>query len=825
MNESSLLDNLSNHLKNVIAKSIALATGLDHEQVEPAHIFLALTEERGSMACEILQKNGIEEKKLLDALTEVVRIPAKKKKEKNGTATLPQLSNLSKQAMEKAMVLAYQESHNYVGTEHMLYGLLQIEDENINNVLQLLNVKKKDILKNVKTAIQSISNFPNMDEMPEMVEQIQKTGQNTPQKHTDDMLKKYTVELTDTETQKNIDPVIGREKEIERMIHILSRRNKNNPILLGESGVGKTAIVEGLAKKISEGDVPDILKNKHILNLDLTHLISGTIYRGEFEDRLKQVIDEVSKNPNTILFIDEIHNIIGAGSNQGTMDAANILKPALARGKIRCIGATTLDEYNKYISGDPALERRFQTIHVFEPSVEETKQILSGIKKFYENYHKTNITEEAIESAVELSTKYIHDNFLPDKAIDLIDEACALVRTKTKMSLEEQKQNELQEKQNKLERDMEETVIQEKFEETEKIQKEIDKIKKEQEQLSKTKEKNVKYPLVTKEDIVHVLSNRINIAKDVLLSDEMKRLGDAKIQIQKYILGQNSILQKIFERLEHQELGLSASNGPRASFFFAGPSGVGKTELAKHMAREILHDENSLIHINMAEFAEEHGVSKLLGSPAGYIGFKERNHFLDTLKRRPNSIVLFDEIDKAHPNVLKIIKQLLENGKLTTSSGKDISFHHAIVVLTANIPLEKYTTSNFGFEENLEEKNKKEIYPHVQEYIKTQYGPEILSRIDEVCTFSPLSKEIMKEIIALEAEHLTKRIQEKKTLKIQMDDMVINCILEDAFQADLGARNIAPALRHAFFEAIKNKKETTKKTFTLKKENQTYILF
>ncbi|MFH0857135.1 MAG: ATP-dependent Clp protease ATP-binding subunit, partial [Candidatus Magasanikbacteria bacterium] len=485
MNESSLLDNLSNHLKNVIAKAIALATGLDHEHVEPVHIFLALTEEKGSMACEILQKHGIEEKKLLDALTEAVRIPAKKKKEKNATATLPQLSDLSKQAMEKAMVLAYQESHNYVGTEHILYGLLQIEDEHINNVLQLLNVKKKDILKNVKTAIQSISNFPNMDEMPEMVEQIQKTGQNVSPKHTDDMLKKYTIELTDAETQKNIDPVIGREKEIERMIHILSRRNKNNPILLGEPGVGKTAIVEGLAKKISEGDVPDILKNKHILNLDLTHLISGTIYRGEFEDRLKQVIDEVSKNPNTILFIDEIHNIIGAGSNQGTMDAANILKPALARGKIRCIGATTLDEYTKYISGDPALERRFQAIQVFEPTKEETKQILLGIKKYYENYHKTNITEEAIETAVDLSTKYIHDNFLPDKAIDLIDEACALVRTKTKISIEEKKYNELTEQQNQLEKDMEEMVLQEKFEETEKLQKKIDKIKKEQEELSK----------------------------------------------------------------------------------------------------------------------------------------------------------------------------------------------------------------------------------------------------------------------------------------------------------------------------------------------------
>ena len=833
---NKLLDNFSAHLKNTIARAITIAEQMNHACVEPSHLLLSLSQEKGSIGYEILAKFQIDSDKLIDIFSSKLDFPITPQNLSTDqkTTTLPNLDEKSKEVLEKAMVLSYRESHTYVGTEHLLFGIISIQEPKLQAIFKDLKITKKTLKDQVNFIIQSTSAFPTIDDIHGIMDDIQELNQNGAQGHhlferptqksSSSAINQYSTILTNKDHQKDIDPVIGRDKEIERIISILCRRNKNNPILLGEAGVGKTAIVEGLSKKIAEGSVPDILRNKKVLSLDLTLLIAGTIYRGEFEDRLKQIIQEVSENSNYILFIDEIHNIIGAGSNQGTMDAANILKPALARGKLRCIGATTFDEYEKYIASDPALDRRFQAIHVKEPSAEETKSILNGVKRYYENFHECHIDTDAINAAVDLSIRYVHDNYLPDKAIDLLDEACAYRRSQKKLSKIQRRQWDLLQKEESLEREKERAILKENFKKATEIKNEIEKIKNEMKKLSKQKKLGPKIQ-ISKNDIAYVLSQKTKIDINVLLQSQWENLQRLKKELSKHILGQNQVIENIVETLIQSNLGMKNPEKPQASLLFAGPSGVGKTYLSQLLAEHLYHDRSALIRLNMSEFSESHGVSKLLGSPAGYVGFKGRNHFLEQVKRRPHSILLFDEFDKAHADVRKLLLQILDEGTLTDAQGKKITFKNAIIIITTSVGAQLFETSSIGFD-NKELGTKQyssKIQSETNDKLKEFFGAELLGRIDKICLFHPLDAQTIKGIVEIKLAEINKRLQEKFKSKVKADKQALSAIVHDAYNKHMGARNIDNVLQNILAQTLKFPLDQ-EKILTLTKKSDHYEL-
>ncbi|MDO8509547.1 MAG: ATP-dependent Clp protease ATP-binding subunit, partial [bacterium] len=653
--------------------------------------------------------------------------------------------------------------------------------------------------------LQNATQFPQITDAMDAVEKLQNSlnemEENIPAppspkkaRKRESALEFFANNLSSIEAQKNIDPVIGRDAEIERVIQIICRRTKNNPVLLGDPGVGKTAIVEGLARRISEGQVPEILLNKKIFALDMGLLIAGTIYRGEFEARLKQVIDEVVHDPNIILFIDEIHNIVGAGSNQGTMDAANILKPVLARGQIRCIGATTPAEFKKHIEHDAALERRFQSVYVPEPSTTDTIKIIEGIKKNYEAYHQIAITTEAVEMAVKLADRHISNKFLPDKAIDLIDETAAAARIKTKPLAWQTKLSRLQQKLEKIILDKENAAREDKFDTAVKYKKEEEQIRAE----IKTAEKN----LASKKSIIRgTITGRdvtIQVAKitganlDDLLKEERGRYATLSDKLATTVVGQTDAVQTVADQIMRAQLELSSPDRPLASFIFSGPSGVGKTELAKTLAHILYPHKDALIKLDMSEFNESFGVSKLLGSPAGYIGYRESNQFTDKLKMNPYSIVLFDEIDKAHKDVTKLLLQILENGEITDSTGKKISLKHAIIILTTTIGAEESERGHFGFGENtmIDENKKKKVV----EKLKEHFSPEIINRLDQVCLFKALTPDDMVKIAQLEIVRLNERLANYQT-KIKTDDELLKTLVATLAPQEKNARELRRHLR------------------------------
>jgi ATP-dependent Clp protease ATP-binding subunit ClpC len=800
-----LLDRFSSHLKDILAKSIHLATELKNPAVEPVHLFFATAHETGSVATEIMNRFKISEKMIEQA---VLTLPTKKEgflTTSTDQQTLTPLSPGAKAVLEKAMSIAEQNSHNYIGSEHLLSALLSLGDSTVQSVLTTAKVHAGELQKQLDVVLANATHLPHLTEVADnthKVDELLEEGADPleidpmPKKNKkkESALEFFAVNLTKKAEQKQIDPVIGRDTEIERAIQVLSRRTKNNPLLLGEPGVGKTAIVEGLAKRIIEGDVPEMLRNKKIYALDMGMLIAGTIYRGEFEARLRQVIEEATNNPSVILFIDELHNIVGAGANQGAMDAANILKPALARGQLRCIGATTPPEFKKYIENDPALERRFQPITVKEPSAEDTVAILSGIAPHYEAFHKITITPEAIQAAVTLSLRYITNKFLPDKAIDLIDETAAARRLTIKTPVGETKLAKLEQKLEKIIIAKESAAQNDAFDQAVTLKKEESRLRAEIKKVTeglKTK-KVTMLGSINARDVAEQVAKIIGTKPSELIIDDTAPLLSLETKIKEHIVGQDAVIKAVADHIRQAQLGLSNPNRPLASFLFVGESGVGKTELAKTLAQVLYNHSDALIKLDMSEFNESFGVSKLLGSPAGYIGYKEHNQFTDKIKMNPYSVLLFDEIDKAHRDVMKLLLQILENGEITDATGRKISLRHTIIILTTSYGADDVKRGTIGFSGGV---SPTLVGNHILlERLKEFFTPEVINRLDAVCAFEPLGADKLRSIAALELERFNERLVRYKT-KLTSNDAVLEWLIAELPTAQKGARDVRRIFR------------------------------
>ncbi len=802
-----LLDRLSTHLRDVLVKSIHMAAQLHHAEVEPIHLLFILTTQKGSVGAEILNRfkitSSVLEKELvlMPTTTDATTQPTPT------TAATP-LSSATKAVLERAMIIAQDNQHTYIGTEHLLAALLALSDSAMPHFLGATSVDFKELQKQVDTVISNASHFPHLAEVNDVMERMQENlpdsfSQDAMEQETQSSTKRgrrkesalefFATHLTNPEAQKNIDPVIGRDHEIERVIQILCRRTKNNPLLLGDPGVGKTAIVEGLAKRIVEGNVPELLLNKKIYSLDMSMMIAGTIYRGEFEARLRQVIEEVLKNPNIIIFIDEIHNIVGAGSNQGTMDAANILKPALSRGQIRCIGATTPTEYKKYIENDAALERRFQPVITNEPSAEHTIAILDGIKKNYETFHRVRIEHDAIEAAVRLSVRYITNKFLPDKAIDLLDETAAAKRLSVKGPTILTKLARLNVKLEKIITAKEQAAAEDDFEKAVALKKEEERVRSEITKHTEQAERASTATLatITAHDIALQVAKITGTPPRELIVDDTTELNGLENRLTEYVVGQDHVVAEVAHAIRQAKLGLSNPDRPLASFLFVGESGVGKTELAKAVAKVLYAHDDALIKLDMSEFNEGYSVSKLLGSPAGYVGYKESNQFTDKIKLHPYSVIVFDEIDKAHRDVTKLLLQILENGEITDATGKRISLRHTIIILTTSFGANEIKRSALGFGGGA---NAAETKTRLTEKLKEFFSPEIMNRIDHICLFNTLSVSTLTRIAALEIERFNKRLIDYKTM-LASNEATLSELIKQIPASHTGAREVRRLVR------------------------------
>lgn len=785
-NIDNILNKFTYHFKKVLINAQNLAFARQHNEIEPDDILSSLVATKGSLGSDILIKQKIKIN-LND-----IKISSDQKIS-NDPSTLPQPSKNTQNIIEKAVVTAYKFQHKYIGTEHLLWGIIESEDKKLKKILAESKINTTTLQQHLKLILKSTSKFSDIaSPADEDLKEIENVFDDIVVEK--NILENFTINLTTSEAQIDIDPVIGRAKELDRLIEILSRRTKNNPVLLGDAGVGKTAIIEGLAKRITENKVPDVLLNKSILNLDISSLLAGTMYRGEFESRLKQIISEIKNNPNIIIFIDELHTIMGAGATTGSLDAANILKPALARGHLRCIGATTFEEYKKHIESDKALERRFQPVMVHESSESESHEILYGIKENYEKFHNVLISDQAIRSAVVLSSRFITDKKLPDKAIDLIDEAAARFKVrKTKKSLAKQLK-ELQDKVQLAKNNKQKAILDENYlqalEYKNLEKKYADEFTKLQSLEKNNKEKSL--GSIEEEHIREIVSEITGVPLSSIEDNQNKKLLQLEKNIQKDIFGQDKAIKTISNTIRQAKAGLHDKNKPLASFMLLGPSGVGKTATAKAIAENVFGGQKNLIRIDMSEFSEKFNISKLIGAPAGYVGYKEGNKFTDLVKNKPYSIILFDEIEKAHKDVFNLLLPILEEGELTDATGRTVNFRNCIIAMTSNIGLEEFNQKalvGFNTESSIAEKKFHDLSKKIIKSLSKYFPTEFYNRIDNILVFEPLDKKTARKIIKKEIEGLSTRLLEQN-IKINIDNKIISQLLKDTEATKEGARSL-----------------------------------
>jgi len=776
----------TNKAKKVIEIANDISIELGHNYIGTEHILYGLVKEGEGIAAKVLNNKGITDEKVRVKIEELLGVGREIKETLGFTPR-------TKRVLENAFLEAKRIGYNYIGTEHLLLAILKEEDCVAVRVIVELNVEVPKIYSEIAKVINEEESD---QEIKRDINKVRGSYSATT------VLNQFGEDITVQAEDGKFDNIIGREDEIERIIQILSRRTKNNPCLIGEPGVGKTAIVEGLAERIVSGEVPENLKDKRIVSIDISGMVAGAKYRGDFEERIKKVLNEVKKVGDVILFIDEIHTIVGAGAAEGAIDAANILKPLLARGEIQLIGATTIEEYRKYIEKDSALERRFSPVDVGEPTEAETIEIIKGIRDRYEAHHNVKITDEAINSAVTLSVRYITDRFLPDKAIDLIDEAASQVRIN--LFTEPDTIKVMEEKIDVIMNEKEEAIYNQDFERAANLR---DKEKEAREELNMemNKWKKIKNKDITEigeENIAEIISKWTGIPIQKLTEDENQKLKHLEEMLQKRVIGQNEAVEAVAKAIRRGRVGLKDPKRPIGSFLFLGPTGVGKTELSKALAEILFDNENSMIRLDMSEYMEAHSVSKLIGSPPGYIGYDGGGQLTEKVRRKPYSVILFDEIEKAHPDVMNLLLQILEDGRLTDSQGREVNFKNTIIIMTSNLGARYITEKkSLGFGNVENEKEYEDIKKEVIKELKKELRPEFINRIDEIIVFHKLSEEDIKQITNIMLKQVEERLKNQKYI-VEIDDGVVKAILKQGYDNNFGARPLRRTIQNLVEDRI-----------------------
>ncbi len=763
-----------------------LAQGFGHNYIGTEHILYGLVKEGSGVASQVLNMQKITAENVVEEI-EVLIGKGDKSQNRGEIGFTPR----SKRVIENAFLEARKLGSEFIGTEHLLIGIMREGDSVAVRIMMDLNANPQKLYNEIVKVINEDENAGVSDKQPK--------GKASGSYNQTPTLNQYGTDLTKKATEGKLDPVIGRKDEIQRVIQILSRRTKNNPCLIGEPGVGKTAVAEGLAERIIAEDVPEMLKNKRVVSLDIASMVAGAKYRGDFEERIKKCLEEVKKAGDVILFIDEVHTIVGAGSAEGAVDAANILKPLLARGEVQVIGATTLNEYRKYIEKDSALERRFSPVTVGEPTNEETIEILKGIRDRYEAHHNVKITDEAIKAAVELSTRYINDRFLPDKAIDLVDEAASRVKMRTYTQPDTLKK--LEEEISAMNKEKDDAIKVQDFEKAAGLR---DKINVEKEKWESKNTKSI--TTLTEEDIAEVVASWTGVPVKKLTQTENEKLRNLEQTLHQRVIGQNEAVDAVAKAIRRGRVGLKDPNRPIGSFLFLGPTGVGKTELSKALAESLFGNEDAMIRIDMSEYMEGHSVSKLIGSPPGYVGFDEGGQLTEKIRRKPYSVILFDEIEKAHPDVMNMLLQILDDGRLTDAQGRTVNFKNTVIIMTSNIGarlITDKTTLGFSAGDKKEESQKEyeTIKKDVMGELKKQFRPEFINRIDEIIVFHKLNEEDIKQIIDIMLNQVTKRMAEK-SYKFEIDNSVKELIAKKGVDTDYGARPLKRAIQNILEDKI-----------------------
>ena len=778
-----------------IALEIAneIAAKLGHNYIGTEHLLYGLVEEANGVASKVLANQGVTSAEVLKEIEDLIGI--------NEEASITDIDAIgftprTKRVIENAFMEARRLNSQYIGTEHLLVGIMREGDSVAVRIMMDLNVNPQKLYNEIVKTINETDSK----------EQGAKRGSNRGSFNSTPTLNQYGSDLTKRATEGKLDPVIGRSTEIDRVIQILSRRTKNNPCLIGEPGVGKTAIAEGLAEKIVAGDVPETLKNKRVVSVDISSMVAGAKYRGDFEERIKKSLDEVRKAGDVILFIDEIHTIVGAGSAEGAVDAANILKPLLARGEIQVIGATTTNEYRKYIEKDAALERRFSPVTVEEPSEEDAIKILEGLRDKYEAHHNVKITDDAIKAAVDLSIRYVNDRYLPDKAIDLIDEAASKVKMQSYTKPDSIRK--LEEEIEKVNKEKDEAIATQNFEKAAKLRdKQRTKKEKLEEEQAKWKDGNTKNVItLNKENIAEVIARWTGIPAYKITETESDKLRHLEENLHKRVIGQNEAVSAVAKAIRRGRVGLTDPNRPTGSFLFLGPTGVGKTELAKALAEAMFGNEDAMIRIDMSEFMESHSVAKLIGSPPGYVGYDEGGQLTEKVRRKPYSVILFDEMEKAHPDVMNMLLQILEDGRLTDSQGRTVNFKNTIIIMTSNVGAKLITDKNkLGFANDKSAENEKQEYENIKKEVlaelKKQFRPEFINRIDDIIVFHKLNNEDINKIMEIMLKQVQKRL-ELQNYKVEIDDSAKELIAKKGVDNNYGARPLRRSIQNMLEDKI-----------------------